>query len=70
MRVAITDPLRDPVEGFGFDDGETFAGDATRHRVRWRGRSLDEQQGQFVRLEFELVHADLFGFVAATHGRA
>jgi hypothetical protein len=65
VRCAVTDPLRDPIEGFGYDDGGRFTGDATRHPVRWGSRSLSELQDRFIRLEFEFVHADLFGFVAA-----
>jgi hypothetical protein len=65
VRVAVSDPLRDPVEGFGYDDGEAFTGDATRHRVRWGARSANELKDRFIRLEFEFAHADLYGFVAA-----
>src|SRR5687768_7066046 len=42
------------------------AGGATRHLVRWGGRSLRELRDRRTRLEFECVNADLFGFVAAT----
>ena len=38
-------------------------------RVRWGDRSLDELAGQFIRLEFEFVHADLFAFAAGAAGR-
>jgi hypothetical protein len=68
VRCAVTGPLRDPVAGFGYEACAPFTGDATRHPFRWGVRSLDALAGQFIRLEFEFVHADLFGFVAAAAG--
>jgi hypothetical protein len=66
VAVRITDVTWRELEGFGYDEAERFTGNAVRHRVRWGERSLDELAGQYVRLEFEFVHADLFAFLASS----
>ena len=65
LKVRVSSPLRRPLPGFDYEDGESFSGDAIRHTVRWNGRSLNELAGETIRLEFYLDDADLFSFVAA-----
>jgi hypothetical protein len=65
LKVRVSSPLRRPLAGFDYEDGEAFTGDAIRHTVRWHGRSLNELAGETIRLEFYLDDADLFSFVAA-----
>ena len=64
LTVRVTDYNWNEIEGFGFHATARFTGDAVRHRVRWGDRSLHELAGQYVRLEFAFVHADLFAFAA------
>jgi len=64
MRVRVSDEKRRPLDGFGYEDMETFTGDSTAIEVEWRGKSLNELQGRAIRLEFHLRDADLFTFRA------
>lgn len=64
MKVRVSDELRKPITGFDYDDMPAFTGDRVAHQVRWNGRSLNELEGQIVRLEFQLHDADLFTFRA------
>lgn len=66
VRVRVSSPQRLPLPGFDYEDCSPFSGNAVRHTVRWKTRSLNELAGQPVRLEFELVSADLFSFVASS----
>ena len=59
MRVRVSDEKRRPLDGFGYEDMETFTGDSTAIEVEWRGKSLNELQGRAIRLEFHLRDADL-----------
>jgi hypothetical protein len=65
LKVRVSSPLRRPLPGFDYEDGEAFSGDAIRHTVRWNGRSLNELGGETIRLGFYLDDADLYSFVAA-----
>jgi hypothetical protein len=64
LRVRVSDEKRKPLDGFGYDDGETFKGDSTAHELRWKKQTMDSLKGQLVRLEFLLRDADLFTFRA------
>jgi hypothetical protein len=68
VAVRVTDVLWDELAGFGYEQSERFTGNAVRHRIRWGPRSLEELAGRYIRLEFELVQADLFAFVASRAG--
>lgn len=65
VKVRVSGANRKPVEGFDYADCTPFSGDDVRHRVSWGDRSLNELQGQVIRLEFYLDDADLYSFLAA-----
>lgn len=65
LRVRVSDRLRKPLEGYDYDDGAAFTGDAVSHTVKWNDRSLDALKGEVVRLEFLLKNADLYTFRAS-----
>ena len=65
LRALVSDLERHPFEGFSFDDSRPFEEDAARHPMHWEGASMEQLTGKLVRLEFEFVNADLFGFIAS-----
>ncbi|MEQ8784717.1 MAG: hypothetical protein RIC55_00385 [Pirellulaceae bacterium] len=65
LRVRVSDADRRPIDGFNYDDCQTFAGDDVAHAVTWNGTSLDKLKGREIRLEFFLRDADLYTFRAA-----
>ena len=64
LRVRVSNAKRMPLEGYDYEDGETFSGDRTVHRVQWGSRGMDELKGREVRFEFFLRDADLYTFWA------
>ncbi len=64
VRVRVSDAMRKPLEGFDYEDGETFSDDSVAHRVRWGNRGMAELKGKEVRFEFYLRDADLYTFRA------
>lgn len=65
IRVRVSGDKRSPIEGFNYEESDTFTADELRARIRWKDRSLDELTGQNIRLEFYLEKADLFAFLAS-----
>ena len=70
MTVAITDPWREPYEGFEFENCVPLKGDEVRHRVMWKDADMDSLKGKYVRLEFRFQDADLYAFLASTEETA
>lgn len=64
INVRISDAKRNPIPGFDYSDREAESLDEVGHVVRWGGRSLEECEGDVIRIEFSLRNADLFGFSA------
>ncbi|MFA9480451.1 DUF6259 domain-containing protein [Phycisphaerales bacterium AB-hyl4] len=64
LRVRVVDPMRQPIDGFSYDECDVMAGDSVAHPIRWNGRSLDELAGKDVRIEFALRDAHLYTFRA------
>ncbi|HWP40525.1 MAG TPA: LamG domain-containing protein, partial [Tepidisphaeraceae bacterium] len=64
VRVQARDRRGRIIRGFSFRDCEPIRGDALKHPVRWKNRSLGElaARGQPLRLEFELHNAGLYAF--------
>jgi len=50
------------VDGLKFADCIPITADALRERVRWREADLSRVAGRIIRLQFELLDADLFAF--------
>ena len=65
LTVRVSDELRRPLEGFDYEDCQTFTGDGVSQEVTWDGRSTDALKGRAIRLEFLLRDADLYTFRAA-----
>ena len=75
VRVQVTDIFGDPIEGYTFDDCESFRGDDLFWTPRWRNsRRLADLARQFIRLEISLNHARLYAirgdFVPTTQREA
>ena len=52
-----------PLAGFSFDDCTPVNANSTEHVVQFKGgATLEELRGKQVRLLFEMVDADLYGF--------
>ena len=64
-KVRVSDARRQPINGFDYDECETFSGNSVTHPVTWAGKSLNALRGQVIRLEFYLDDADLYSFRAA-----
>lgn len=64
VTVRVSDAIRDALPGFDHAQCDPFSGDAVRHKVAWRGRSMNELRGKVVRLEIFLQNADLFAIAA------
>lgn len=69
FKVRVSDERRHVIDGFDYDDCETFAGDTTGHVVRWKDRRIADLAGQTIRLEFFLRKALMYTF-HATGGAA
>ena len=61
LKVEITDQDETVLEGFSHSDCDTFTGDATCHRVTWKGRSHIPHRGT-LRLRFTMRNASLYSF--------
>ena len=70
MTVAITDPCREPYEGFEFENCVPLKGDEVRHRMNWKDADMNSLKGKYVRLEFRFQDADLYAFLASTEETA
>ncbi len=64
LRVRLSDDHRKPIDGFDYEDCETFDGDNVAHPISWKNHSISSLKGKIVRLEFYLKQADLFSFRA------
>ncbi len=67
VRVAVRSGSGDQdgtwLEGWNFEDMEApFSGDSTEATLRWKGKGLDQLQGQAVRLHFWLQDAELYSW--------
>jgi hypothetical protein len=62
LTVRISDEKRRPIEGFDHADCDTFAGDSTRQKITWNGRTAASLGRRALHLEFYLEQADLYTF--------
>jgi len=61
--VALTNPPKKPVRGFGADDCDPVTADSVRHVVTFKGASdVGNLAGQVIRLRFEMQNARLYAF--------
>ena len=61
--VALTNPLKKSVRGFGLDDCDPIRTDSVRQVVTWKGNpDVGNLAGQVVRLRFEMQNAKLYSF--------
>ncbi len=61
--VALTNPLKKPVRGFGIDDCDPIKTDSVRQVVTWKDSpDVGNLAGQVVRLRFEMKNAKLYSF--------
>lgn len=61
--VALTNPLKKPVRGFGIHDCNPIKTDSVRQVVTWKGDpDVGNLAGQVVRLRFEMKNAKLYSF--------
>jgi len=61
--IALTNPAKKPVRGFGLGDCDPIATDSVRQVVTWKGSSdVSALAGQVVRLRFEMKNAKLYSF--------
>ncbi len=60
VRVQISDSRGTVIQGFAFDDCVPFRGDALFHIAQWKDKHLGELIGQWIRIEFEMTHAELY----------
>ncbi|MHC4482385.1 MAG: LamG-like jellyroll fold domain-containing protein [Planctomycetota bacterium] len=61
--VALTNPAKKPVRGFGIADCDPIRADSVRHVVTWKGDpDVGNLAGQVVRLRFEMENAKLYAF--------
>jgi len=59
--VALTNPAKKPVRGFGIGDCDPIATDSVRQVVTWKGSSdVSALAGQLVRLRFEMKNSKLY----------
>ena len=56
----ISDGSNTPLPGFTFDECVPFSGDSVCHEPRWQQHSLQELQGQRIRIEITLHMATLY----------
>ena len=63
LRVSMLDNSGQPFPGFGAGNSDPVKTDAQNHVIRWKGNpSLDQLQGQPIRIRFHLRDADLYAF--------
>jgi hypothetical protein len=61
--VALTNPPKKPVRGFGIDECDPIRTDSVRQVVTWKGSpDVGNLAGQVVRLRFEMKNAKLYSF--------
>ena len=61
IRVQVTGVDGVPLDGFRFEDGESFVGDQLNWIPRWKnGRSMSALSGRCVRLDIRLNHARIY----------
>jgi hypothetical protein len=61
--VALTNPLKKPVRGFGIDDCDPIKTDSVRQVVTWKGSpDIGNLAGRVVRLRFEMKNVKLYSF--------
>ena len=61
--VALTNPPKKPVRGFGIDECDPIRTDSVRQVVTWKGDpGVGNLAGQVVRLRFEIKNAKLYSF--------
>ena len=61
--VALTNPPKKPVRGFGIDECDPIRTDSVRQVVTWKGDpDVGNLAGQVVRLRFEMKNAKLYSF--------
>jgi len=61
--VALTDPPKKNLRGFGIGDCDLIKADSVRQVVTWRGNpDVSALAGQVVRLRFEMKNAKLYSF--------
>ena len=63
IRIALLDEAGDPLPKFALDDCPHIFGDEIARIVRWENaNAIDIASHQPIRLQFELIEADLFSF--------
>ena len=62
VKVAVTDGFGEVIPGFEAKNCQIFDGDGVSSPIRWAGRQEIPNQGRFVKLQFFMKDADLFGF--------
>jgi hypothetical protein len=65
VSVRVTDAKRKAIDGFDYDECESFSDDDVNHEVRWKEKSLESLAGEVIRFEFFLKDADLYTFRAS-----
>jgi len=64
VRVELTDPTGAPIESCGLADCDPLSGDATDHRVTWRGSGAVAAVGQPVRVRLQARDARVYSISA------
>lgn len=64
LRVRVSDPQRQVIPGFDYDDCVTFREDSVAHEVSWKESAIDSLTGKVIRLEIFLKNADIYTFRA------
>ncbi len=64
LEVQVVNLDRKVIEGFSYEDCETFKGDEVRANIKWKASDITSLVGKEIRLEFKFHNGDLFGFVA------
>jgi len=68
VRVELTDPTGVPIEGCALADCDPLTGDATDHRVTWRGQGSAGAAGQPVRVRLQAREARVYSIYATAPG--
>ena len=64
IKVEVTDPFGNPIEGFSAEDAAEIRENGFRMPVRWTcGKRLSEIAGRVIRLRFYLYRSRLYSFV-------
>ncbi|HEX5102624.1 MAG TPA: hypothetical protein VFV87_02355 [Pirellulaceae bacterium] len=64
LTVRISDADRKVLPGFDYADCVPFTGDSTAVQIAWKSASIEDLQGQDLRLEIFIQDADLYSFRA------